>query len=100
MAVFAMLADKDIASVIQALSQQIDVWYIAEIDHLRAASVDQIKSLFKQYLPEAKITTFKTITEAYHRACIDANENDRILALGSFFTVAEVMRASQDNIQQ
>jgi dihydrofolate synthase/folylpolyglutamate synthase len=92
-AVFAMLGDKDIAGVVYALSKQIDVWYLAEINHPRGCAVGQIAKLVLQQLPQAKIQTFKTVSEAYHQACIDADENDRIVALGSFFTVAEVMRA-------
>jgi dihydrofolate synthase / folylpolyglutamate synthase len=99
-AVFAMLGDKDIAGVVQALSKQLDVWYLAEINHPRGCAVGQIAKLVLQQLPQAKIQTFKTVTEAYHQACIDADENDRIVALGSFFTVAEVMRALHENIQQ
>ena len=99
-AVFAMLGDKDIAGVVQALSKQMDVWYLAEINHPRGCAVGQIAKLVLQQLPQAQIQTFKTVTEAYHQACIDAGENDRIVALGSFFTVAEVMRVLHENIQQ
>ena len=99
-AVFAMLGDKDIVGVVKALSKQMDVWYLAEINHPRGCAVGQIAKLVLQQLPQAQIQTFKTVTEAYHQACIDADENDRIVALGSFFTVAEVMRALHENIQQ
>ena len=100
LAVFAMLADKDIAGVIQALSECIDVWYVAEIHHARASSARAVVAMILEQLPQAKIQTFETVTGAYHQACIDAGENDRIIALGSFFTVAEVMRALHDNIQR
>ena len=99
-AVFAMLADKDIAGVIQALSKHIDVWYVAEIQHPRACPVGDTSALLLQYLPKADIRTFETVVGAYHQACIDVGENDRIIALGSFFTVAEVMRAFYGNTQQ
>lgn len=99
-AVFAMLADKDIAGVIQALSKQIDVWYLAEIKHARASSLSAISALLLEQLPHARIKTFESVTQAYHQACIDADENDRIIALGSFFTVAEVMRALHGDNQR
>lgn len=99
-AVFAMLADKDIAGVIQAISSQIDAWYVSGIDHVRGASVDKISEAIVEYLPQASIKTFKTVTDAYHQACIDAHENDRIIVAGSFFTVAEVMRGLNGNIQK
>jgi dihydrofolate synthase/folylpolyglutamate synthase len=99
-AVFAMLADKDIAGVIQALSKQIDVWYLAEIKHARASSLSAISALLLKELPQANVQTFESVTQAYHQAYIDADENDRIIALGSFFTVAEVMRALHGDNQR
>jgi folylpolyglutamate synthase/dihydropteroate synthase len=40
-----------------------------------------------------EVLRFATASEALHHACNQAGENDRIVALGSFYTVAEVMRA-------
>jgi len=39
------------------------------------------------------VQTFATVTDAVRHACNEAGENDRIVAFGSFHTVAEVMRA-------
>ncbi|MEJ1959272.1 MAG: hypothetical protein WDM70_07420 [Nitrosomonadales bacterium] len=38
------------------------------------------------------IREFPSIENAIQYACNEASENDRILAFGSFYTVAEVMR--------
>ncbi|MFZ9642680.1 MAG: bifunctional tetrahydrofolate synthase/dihydrofolate synthase [Candidatus Methylopumilus sp.] len=94
-AVFAMLADKDIAGVVQALADEIDVWYVSGISHVRGADGELIKRLVHDQLPYASIRLFEGIANAYEQACIDADENDRIIILGSFFTVAEVMRVIQ-----
>ena len=94
-AVFAMLADKDMAGVIQALASEIDAWYIASIDHIRGASVESLSMLVAEALPNAAIKKFNQVEDALHQACIDACENDRIIILGSFFTVAEAMHALQ-----
>lgn len=97
-AVFAMLADKDIAGVVNAVKQQIDIWYVATIDHVRKASVEVTADAIRQAAPGAIIKTFNTVADACEhaiadmQACIDANENDKIIAFGSFFTVADVMR--------
>ncbi len=94
-AVFAMLADKDITGVIQAIASEVDEWYVSGISHVRGADGTMIQQLVHAELPHAAIRLFNGVENAYAQACIDANENDRIIILGSFFTVAEVMRALQ-----
>ena len=94
-AVFAMLADKDIAGVVQAIADEIDVWYVAGVSHVRGADGNLMKQLIHDQLSKASIQLFNDVANAYGQACIDANENDRIIILGSFFTVAEVMRVLQ-----
>jgi dihydrofolate synthase/folylpolyglutamate synthase len=94
-AVFAMLADKDMTGVIQALSGEIDAWYVATIDNVRGASASSLSKIIIDTLPSAEVKIFNQVVDAFHQACIDANENDRIITLGSFFTVAEVMQDLQ-----
>jgi dihydrofolate synthase/folylpolyglutamate synthase len=94
-AVFAMLADKDITGVIQALSSEIDAWYVATIDNVRGAASSSLSKMILDALPSAEVKIFNQVVDAFHQACIDANENDRIITLGSFFTVAEVMQDLQ-----
>ena len=94
-AVFAMLADKDIAGVVHEIAEEIDEWYVSGVLHARGADGLLIKQLVSAELPNASIRLFAGVANAYEQACIDANENDRIIILGSFFTVAEVMRVLQ-----
>lgn len=94
-AVFAMLADKDIAGVVDAIAHEIDLWYVAGIAHARGAAAQQVASLIAERLPKAEVKLFEYVADAYRQACIDTVENDRIITLGSFFTVAEVMRVIQ-----
>jgi dihydrofolate synthase/folylpolyglutamate synthase len=98
-AVFAMLADKDMKGVIQALSSEIDAWYVASIDHIRGADAVSLASLIEEHLPSADIKKFTQVVDALDQACIDACDNDRIIILGSFFTVAEAMHALQSKKQ-
>lgn len=93
LAVFAMLADKDIAGVIHALYPQIDSWYAADIEHARGATAQQLARLIHQVAPNCNIDKYTDASSAYAQACNDAGENDRIVVFGSFFTVADVMRA-------
>lgn len=97
-AVFAMLSDKDIAGVVNEVKHEIDVWYVAAIQHPRSASVAELVSAILSVMPQANIKTFDSISQACEhaqkdiQACLDAGENDKIIAFGSFFSVSDVMQ--------
>jgi len=93
LAVFAMLADKDISGVIAAVGDEIDSWYVAGIENARGAKAAQLAEIVHTQFPDAALKICDDVTSAYHQACMYAGENDRIVVLGSFFTVADVMRA-------
>lgn len=90
-AVIAMLKDKDMAGVVAALKPQVDVWLAAGIDAPRGATADELGTVLLE-AQAGEVLRFPSASEALHHACNQAGENDRILALGSFYTVAEVMR--------
>lgn len=92
-AVFAMLADKDIQGVVQAVKGEIDIWYVAGIDNVRGASVEDLAAIVSQVDPNANLQIFLNANIAYQQACIDAGENDKIIVFGSFYTVASVMQS-------
>ncbi|MGC2459040.1 MAG: folylpolyglutamate synthase/dihydrofolate synthase family protein [Gallionellaceae bacterium] len=92
-AVFAMLKDKDMAGVARALKEQVDVWLVAGIDAPRGASADELARVLRTEAVQGEIMVFPSAQEAMHHACNVAAENDRIAAFGSFYTVADVMRA-------
>ncbi len=97
-AVFAMLSDKDIHGVVDAVKDEIDTWYVASIDHIRGAHAADLAAIISAKSPTADVEIFNTPAEAYEHAraiieaCIDGNENDKIIVFGSFFTVADVMQ--------
>lgn len=101
-AVFAMLADKDISGVIEAVKDEIDTWYVASIDHTRGATAVDLVLTIKAIAPKARIISFDSADDAYQQACIDIEvckdaykdlgENDKIIVFGSFFTVSIVMQ--------
>ena len=92
LAVFSMLADKDIAGVARALGPRIDRWHIARIHHGRAAQVAELVQCVHVEAPHAEVQTYDDLTEAFTQACREAAENERIIVFGSFFTVVEVMQ--------
>ena len=89
-AVFSMLADKDIASVLNIVKDQFDEWLIAPLDMPRGMKTEDLQAALNQAGIEA-VVSFPNITEAYQSALSQATENDRIVTFGSFHTVAEVM---------
>jgi dihydrofolate synthase / folylpolyglutamate synthase len=98
LAVFAMLADKDIAGVVMALGSQIDAWYVADIHSARGAKAPQLAVIIETQFPHVSVHQHQQVLSAYQQACKDASENDRIIILGSFFTVADVMQYMSCNI--
>jgi len=92
-AVFAMLRDKDIAGVASAMNQHIDTWLVAGIDIARGTAAGDMERVLQQCPVRGEIKAFSCIAEALRNAYNVAGEDDRIIAFGSFHTVAEVMQA-------
>ncbi len=92
-AVFAMLRDKDMAGVARALDGQVDTWLVAGIDAPRGASATELAEVLRVQPVRGGIELFNTPADALRHACNAAAENDRIVAFGSFYTVADAMRA-------
>ena len=78
--------------MIKALIHDIDYWYIAQIEHERAADLDTISEAIKNISPVSLVKSCKNITEAYQFASKEVSSNDRIIVFGSFFTVADIMK--------
>ena len=92
-AVCAMLKDKDMAGVVRELIWQVDIWLVAGIAAPRGATAEELSRVVRQEMIDGELLNFATVADALHHACKEAGENDRIVAFGSFYTVAEVMRA-------
>jgi dihydrofolate synthase/folylpolyglutamate synthase len=90
-AVAGMLADKDIAGVLAALSGIVDRWFFASLDVARGAPASTLAAAIKD--PGAAVECSASVAQALAGAAKAAGENDRIVALGSFHTVAAVLRA-------
>ena len=94
-AVFAMLKDKDMAGVVSALDPHIDTWLVAGIATPRGASPEKLEQVLEQCQVRGGIKVCKSIFDALSHAYKAAGENDRIVAFGSFYTVAEAMAAKE-----
>ena len=91
---FSMLGDKDIAMVAQRLTDAdlpITDWYIAEIDHPRAASIDELQTALAGYVEDTAIHVYTDLQQAT-QAVIKASEpQDLIVVCGSFHTIGEAL---------
>lgn len=92
LAVVGMLADKDIAGALAALSGKVDCWLLASLAETpRGAHAHLIRDAVAGL--GGRVELFPAPEAAFARALRLAGEDDRIIACGSFHTVAAVMRA-------
>ena len=90
-AVFGMLRDKDIGSVVAKVADRIDHWHVAPTTGARGAAAADIAQHIRRCGGQA--TEHPNFAAALASAREHAQPDDRILAFGSFLSVAEVLRA-------
>ncbi|MDH5612850.1 MAG: bifunctional tetrahydrofolate synthase/dihydrofolate synthase [Gammaproteobacteria bacterium] len=101
--VIAMLADKPVDEVISILSPVVDYWYCAGLEtESRGLSAQAMADKIAQHLKQneslaqasadVKLCPALTVQAAIEAAMHDAQPQDRIIILGSFYTVAAAMR--------
>ena len=91
LAVVGMLADKDAAGVFAALSDEIDAWWVCTPDSPRARDAAALAAELRTHVQGAPISIQPDVIAALAAARSTAHEGDRILAFGSFYTVAAVL---------
>jgi dihydrofolate synthase/folylpolyglutamate synthase len=92
-AVFAMLNDKDIRGVIDAVKSHVDEWLVGGIEGPRGTSAATLQQELARAGVLEDVSTCGSVAEAYAQAFGRATQNDRIVVFGSFHTVAAVMAA-------
>lgn len=90
-AVFGMFADKDIDGVIAALRERVTHWLPCSLEGVRAAGVEALVDRLRAAGIEPA-GCFGSAREALVYAQENAGEDDRILAFGSFLTVAAALQ--------
>nr|WP_233493027.1 bifunctional tetrahydrofolate synthase/dihydrofolate synthase [Chromobacterium sp. ATCC 53434] len=91
-AVFSMLADKDMAAVVELARGEFDRWLVAGLDMPRGQSGEAIAAELAA-AGIADVQAFDRVAGAWSTALSQAGDNDRIVVFGSFHTVAEVLEA-------
>ncbi|MBT8118282.1 MAG: bifunctional folylpolyglutamate synthase/dihydrofolate synthase [Gammaproteobacteria bacterium] len=115
-AIVAMLADKDIVGVLEELVSDIDIWCIAGLDNVpRGMTVEAFIKVLPDMISGPDIAVISeenrhdlaqnqctmlsetvllttSVTNACREVLSRANETDRIIIFGSFYTVTEAMQ--------
>jgi dihydrofolate synthase/folylpolyglutamate synthase len=95
-AVFGMLADKDVAGVIDAMRPRVDRWLVATLPGPRGASAARLAAeLERAGVVPAAIASYGDVAAAFRAAREQVGEADRIVAFGSFLTVAAALAATR-----
>jgi dihydrofolate synthase/folylpolyglutamate synthase len=92
-AVFGMMADKDVAGVVEAMKARVDHWLPCDLPGPRAASAAVLADVIAKVAPDGTAGRFASPAAALAFAREKAGVDDRIVAFGSFLTVADVMRS-------
>lgn len=90
-AVFAMMKDKDIATVIAMMKPCVADWYLAPLTNPRAASPDLLTNYFQQQDITNVFSGYSDCAAAFKAAQNNAQTGDLILVFGSFFLVSEYL---------
>jgi dihydrofolate synthase / folylpolyglutamate synthase len=91
-AVFGIMADKDIDAVIAALKPRVDRWLVATLPPPRGATAGFLRARLEEAgVAASAILTHDDPAAAYRVARETVTEADRIIVFGSFLTVAAAL---------
>lgn len=89
LAVFGLLADKDLAGVIQPLLTEVRSWAVAPLPSPRSRPVGELEAILRNQ--GANVQPCGSVSEALLVQCERATNGDEILVFGSFYCVAEAL---------
>lgn len=92
-AVVGMLGDKDIAGALSSLKGRVDAWYLATLAGPRGTAAETLAGIVTGAGLGGEIFCHDSPQAALQAARGRAGESDRILAFGSFYTVAGALQA-------
>ncbi|MGE3774254.1 MAG: folylpolyglutamate synthase/dihydrofolate synthase family protein, partial [Gammaproteobacteria bacterium] len=90
--VLGMLTTKDRLSAMSALAEIADEWQLATVQAPKGASAEELHATWRQLPRRAPAARHASVAAAYAAARAAARPGDRIVAVGSFITVGEVLR--------
>lgn len=96
LAVFGLLADKDLSGVLDALVPSISDWAVAPLPTPRTQSATQLAQALLER--GASVSEYATIEQALDAQCARAESVDEILVFGSFYCVAAALECLEQQV--
>ena len=90
-AVFAIMRDKDIATVVDSIRPMVNYWYLAPLKMPRAAPEATLRELLNHHGISRVDGGFADSGEAFAAAQRNAQNGDLVVVFGSFFLVSEFL---------
>lgn len=90
-AVFAMMKDKDIATVLKLMRPMVYAWFFAPLANPRAASESLMREIFAQNDIDKVSFGYTCFADAFTAAKNQAQIDDLLLVFGSFFLVSDCL---------
>ena len=91
-AVFGVMRDKDINSIVEPLIKRINKWYVTSPDIERSMPAEELGGLISSKSSN-QVQTIRSVRRACLKAQEDTEEGGLLLIFGSFYTVAEAYPA-------
>ncbi|MGC9743390.1 bifunctional tetrahydrofolate synthase/dihydrofolate synthase [Pseudomonas sp. P1B16] len=88
-AVFGLLADKDLQGVVEPLQGLVDDWAVAPLDTPRSRPAAELANALTNL--GASVKSYASVDAALEGQCAQATADDQILLFGSFFCVAQAL---------
>ena len=91
-AVLGMLNDKEHAKALSVMLPEITKWYIADLNVPRGAKSGDLADILNNLDENADVRCFESVKDAIAKADSEAEEGDRVIIFGSFYTVEFAMQ--------
>lgn len=90
-AVFSVMRDKDVLSIVRLIQNQIHAWYLAPLSMTRAASPVELAEILHNAGVARVEADFANVGEAFAAAQEASGPDDMVLVFGSFFLVSDYL---------
>ncbi|MBU2154846.1 MAG: bifunctional tetrahydrofolate synthase/dihydrofolate synthase [Gammaproteobacteria bacterium] len=89
LAVFGLLADKDLPGVVAPLLSEVDSWAVAALPTSRTRAAAELQAHLQN--SGAQVAAYANVQAALEAQCEQASDGDEVLLFGSFYCVAEAL---------
>ncbi|WP_144171803.1 bifunctional tetrahydrofolate synthase/dihydrofolate synthase [Pseudomonas sp. Kh13] len=98
LAVFGLLADKDLDGVVAPLQGLVDDWAVAPLDTPRSRPAAELATALTNV--GAAVKSYASVDAALEGQCAQATADDQIVLFGSFFCVAQALEWLERHAQE